>query len=167
MWANTHLNKQVTRRYTASACFTLAGNSNLIAMIDSGWNLDRQTSRLVCSSLPIALGARISNHGTFALALRTGLLKRKSHLLDSYLTVSSASAAGTWTRTLTGTDTVATVANLHSRHTDLGFGAVHRVFKIDIERVSQVRTLGLTTALSAGPEYIAEKVAENVTKSRS
>src|ERR1700737_3815861 len=98
------------------------------------------------------------------MTLRTCLLDRKKALRDAYLTLAVARRAGLGLRSRFGAAAMTSLALLHRRNADLGFGAARCFFERQFEVVAKVGASKDSAAATASAALAAKNLAEDVPK---
>src|SRR5262249_25581661 len=85
---------EVARRCAAPTGLTLARDADAGTFVDAGWDLHFQRLFAVDAALAPAIGARLGDHLTCAVAGRASALDHEETLLCPDLTAAAAGAAG-------------------------------------------------------------------------
>src|SRR5512143_2905629 len=117
---------EVARRAAVDAGFAFTSQTDAVAAVDPGRNLDRQRLVLLDAAFAMASGAGIGHHLAGAAATRTGLLHREEALLNADLAMAAAGGAGGRLSARLGAATVAGITFFQRGDADLGFGAARR-----------------------------------------
>src|SRR5437660_7299460 len=96
------------------------------------------------------------------MTLRACLLDRKKALRDAHLALAVAGRAGLRLRSRLGAAAMASLAVLHRRNADLGFGAARRFFEREFEVVAKVGASKDAAAATASTALAAKNFAEDV-----
>src|SRR5882757_9751543 len=156
---------QVARRPAIRARLALARQADPLSLVDAGRNADLE--HLVALDAPVAVAgqARFRDHAPAAVAGRAGLLDREKPLGHPDRAGAAAGAAGlrlgAWARAAAA----ARFAVIPGRNADVGAKAACSLLQRDFHVVAQVgpaECAARTTAARAGPENVAEDVAEGL-----
>src|SRR5438552_16787994 len=96
------------------------------------------------------------------MTLRACLLDRKKALRDAHLALAVARRAGLGLRSRLGAAAMASLAVLHRRNADLGFGAARRFFERQFEVVPKVGASKDAAAATASAALAAKNFAEDI-----
>src|SRR5579863_10436194 len=164
--ANPHLDIQVAGGPAVAARLALAVQADAVAGIDPGGYVDGQSLFLAHPPLAVAGITGVADDLAPALAAGAGLLDGENRLLHAHLALTVAGVAGLGRSPLGGARALAGLALSQGGNLDLGVGAEHRSFKIELEFVAQIGAAKYLrpAALSAG-ENVAEHFTENVAES--
>src|SRR5579859_6402185 len=163
VFANPHLDIQVAGGSAVAARLALAVQANAVAGIDPGGYGDGQGLFLAHPALTVTGVAGVADDLAAALAARAGLLDGENRLLHAHLALTVAGIAGfrcspfRRARALTG------LALGQGGNPDLGVGAEHGLFEIELQLVAQIGAAKYLrpAALPAG-ENIAEHFTQDV-----
>src|SRR6267378_1977701 len=163
MFPNPHFDIQVAGRSAVAARLALAVQANAVAGIDPGGYGDGQGLFLAHPALTVAGIAGVADDLASALAARAGLLDGENRLLHAHLALTVAGIAGLGCSALGGARTLAGLALGQGGNLDLGVGAEHGLFEIELQLVAQIGPAKYLrpAALSAG-EDVAEHFTEDV-----
>src|SRR5580658_3940432 len=166
----THLNfhVQVARGTAVAARLALAAQADPVAGVDARRNLHGQFAAAAHPALAEAGIARVAHERTGAATARAGLLQLKETLADAHLTGTAAGVAGRGLAAFGSATPMAHLALGQARDVDLDLMAEHRLGKLQLQLVAQIRAtehLRAATAAAAAEdvaEHIAEDVAEGI-----
>src|ERR1700688_63825 len=163
MFANPHLDVQVSGRSAVAARLTLAVQANAVAGIDPRGYGDGQGLFLAYPALTVTGIAGVADDLASPFAARAGLLDGENRLLHAHLTLAMAGIAGLGRGSLGGARALAGLALGQGGHLDLGVGAEHGLFEIEFQLVAQIgRAEYLRAAALAAGENVAEHLIEDV-----
>src|SRR3984893_13872996 len=107
VFAHVHFDVQVPGRTAVASGFALARQAHAIAIVDTGWHLDRELAGAAHPALPHARVAGIAHDGARPAATRTGLLQLEEALRNAHLPGAAARLAGGGRTALRGAAPVA------------------------------------------------------------
>src|SRR5258708_29933947 len=121
-----------------AARLALAVQANAVAGIDPGGYVDGQGLFLAHPALAVAGIAGVADDLAPALAAGAGLLDGENRLLHAHLALTVAGIAGLRRRPLGGARALAGLALGQGGNLNLGVGAEHGLFEIELQLVAQI-----------------------------
>src|SRR5216683_8076943 len=163
MFADPHLDIQVSGGTAVAARLALAVQANAVAGIDPGGHGDGEGLFLAYPALTETGIAGVADDLAAALAARARLLDGENRLLHAHLALTVAGIAGLGRGPLGGARALAGLALGQGGNLDLGVGAEHGLFEIELQLIAQIGAAKYLrpAALPAG-ENVAEHFTEDV-----
>src|SRR6185437_5807493 len=163
VFAHPYLDVQVAGRSAVAAGLAFAVQADAVPAIDAGRYGDGQALLLANAALAVAGITGVADDLAPPLAARAGLLNGENRLLHPDLTLPVAGIAGLGSGPLGGAGSLAGLVLGQGGNLDLGVGAEHGLFEIDLEFIAQIGAAKhlRAAALTAG-ENIAEHLAEDI-----
>ena len=156
-------NIEIAGRAAAQPAFSLTGQPDTGAVIDTGRHIDRQ-SAFACGAARARTGrAGIFDHLAAPLAMGAGPLHRKKALCGSDTAVSAAGGTGFGLGACFGAGPRTGFTADRDRNGQCGCFTVEGIFQRDFEIVAQIgAALAAIAAARAASAHIAEQVFENI-----
>ena len=152
-------NVEIAMRPAVNSGLAESGESNASFILDARRDLGINRFLLNVAAFALALGARIADYGTCALAGGTRPRDAEKSLLIAHLSAASAAAASCRRLARRAARPLAGVATLVPAVGDLGLGAEHGLFKFEGDVLAKIGS-ALRTRLRRRPPAASKNVAE-------